>query len=107
MAGLDERDWEERARQDTYGWLAGNWREDVGASFGQHISIARTYKDLQLTNPIAPWQCLSACGRFGDAELLSQAQRTIWPGPSSAHHEGLGKPTRVPLLRRAEEIRRR
>jgi hypothetical protein len=54
MAGLDERDWEERARQDAYGWLADNVREDVGASSGQHKSIAHMHNDPQLTNLIAP-----------------------------------------------------
>ena len=79
QVGVDARDWEERARQATYSWLMSNWREDVGAFSGHYKSIERTYEDPQLTNLIAPWQCLAAFDRYGDAELLHKAERaTDW-----------------------------
>jgi len=73
--GLDSDVWEERARQATYHWLMSNWRDEVGAFAGHYKALARVYEDPQLTNLIAPWQCLAAYDRFGDDELLIKARR--------------------------------
>jgi len=73
--GLDARDWEERARQATYHWLMRSWREDLGAFSGHYNAIHHAYEDPQLTNLIAPWQCIAAYDRYGDGTLLSKARR--------------------------------
>lgn len=73
--GLDGGGWEERARQATYHWLMSNWRDEVGAFAGHYKAIPRVYEDPQLTNLIAPWQCLAAYDRYGDETLLNKAQR--------------------------------
>ena len=73
--GLNAHDWEERARQATYHWLMRSWREDVGAFSGHYKTMDHVYEDPQLTNLIAPWQCIAAHDRYGDEELLVKARR--------------------------------
>ncbi len=70
---LDE--WEERARKATYHWLMRNWREQPGA-FAGHCKVEDgCYEEPQLTNLIAPWQCIAAYDRYGDEEMLQRAVR--------------------------------
>lgn len=73
--GLDAAEWEKRAREATYTWLLHNWQEDVGAFAGHYKVTADCYEDPQLTNLIAPWQCLAAHDRYGDERLLTIARR--------------------------------
>ncbi len=70
---LDE--WEERGRKATYQWLMRSWREDEGAFSGHCRLPDGYYEPPQLTNLIAPWQCLAAYDRYGDEELLRKAER--------------------------------
>lgn len=70
---LDE--WEERGRKATYNWLMRNWQEEQGA-FAGHCKVAQgCFEAPQLTNLIAPWQCLAAYDRYGDTDLLHKAVR--------------------------------
>jgi hypothetical protein len=73
--GLHAVEWEERARQATYHWLMRSWLEDVGAFSGHYKVLEHAYEAPQLTNLIAPWQCIAAYDRYGDEELLSRARR--------------------------------
>jgi hypothetical protein len=70
---VDADDWEERARQATYHWLMGNWLEDEGAFAGHYRAADQSFEPPQLTNLLAPWQCIAAYDRYGDAELLDKA----------------------------------
>jgi hypothetical protein len=73
--GIDADDWEERARQATYHWLMRNWREDAGAFAGHYRAGDHYFEPPQLTNLLAPWQCIAAYDRFNDEELLRKAVR--------------------------------
>jgi hypothetical protein len=73
--GIDAQDWEERARQATYHWLMRCWQEDVGAFAGHYRAPDRYFEPPQLTNLLAPWQCVAAYDRYGDEDLLHKARR--------------------------------
>lgn len=72
---VDADDWEERARQATYHWLMRSWREDQGAFAGHYRAVDHYFEPPQLTNLLAPWQCIAAYDRFGDQSLLHKAVR--------------------------------
>lgn len=73
--GVVGDEWEERGRKATYEWLMRNWREETGA-FAGHCRIAEgCFEQPQLTNLIAPWQCMAAYDRYGDGDLLQKAVR--------------------------------
>lgn len=73
--GIAADEWEERGRKATYQWLMRNWREEEGA-FAGHCKVAEgSFEAPQLTNLIAPWQCLAAYDRYGDEEMLKKARR--------------------------------
>ena len=69
---LDE--WEERGRKATQ-WLLRCWREDEGAFSGHYRLTDGYFEPPQLTNLIAPWQCLAAYDRYGDWDMLEKARR--------------------------------
>ena len=73
--GIDANDWEIRAKQATYHWLMRNWLEDHGAFASLYRAPHHVYEPPQLTNLIAPWQCIAAHDRYGDEELLHKARR--------------------------------
>jgi hypothetical protein len=73
--GVDANDWEERARQATYHWLMRNWREGEGAFAGHYRAVDQYFEPPQLTNLLAPWQCIAAYDRYGGADLLDKAIR--------------------------------
>jgi hypothetical protein len=73
--GVDADDWEERARQATYHWLMRCWWEDQGAFAGHYRAVNQYFEPPQLTNLLAPWQCIAAYDRNGDESLLHKAVR--------------------------------
>lgn len=73
--GVNAEEWENRARQATYHWLLRQWREEEGAFAGNYQAREQSFEPPQLTNLIAPWQCIAAYDRYGDAELLQKAAR--------------------------------
>jgi len=73
--GIAADEWEERARKATYQWLMRNWRENEGAFAGYCRVGAGCFETPQLTNLIAPWQCMAAHDRYGDESLLRKAAR--------------------------------
>ena len=73
--GVATDEWEERGRKATYEWLLRNWHEHEGA-FAGHCRVPEgCFEGPQLTNLIAPWQCMAAYDRYGDADLLQKAAR--------------------------------
>ena len=73
--GIATDEWEERARKATYQWLLQTWQELEGAFAGHYRVVEASYEPPQLTNLIAPWQCMAAYDRYGDDELLDKAAR--------------------------------
>ena len=67
--------WEERAREATYHWLVRSWLENEGAFASYYAARERSFGAPQLTNLIAPWQCMAAYDRYGDEALLDKAKR--------------------------------
>lgn len=75
VLGLSPAELEGRIRQCVFTWLPRHFDEQAGAFYGFYRAPEKTFEPPQTVNLIAPWLCLAAFDRWGEARLLEQASR--------------------------------
>lgn len=73
--GLPKAELEVRARQNTYGWLLGQFDHDAGAFYGFYDPRERAMAPPQTVNLIAPFQLIAGFDRYEDEQLLLMGRR--------------------------------